>query len=50
MDRFTFVELMHSKRKEVTDFYLPDEENSYHTADFHIKTIGFTAASSNLLC
>lgn len=50
MDRFTFVELMHSKRKEITDFYHPDEEDSYHTAEFYIKTIDFTAASSSLLC
>lgn len=50
MDRFTFEELMHSKRKEIRDFHHPDEEDSYHTADFYNKTIDFTAASSNHLC
>lgn len=46
MDRFTSVELnMLSKRKERTDFHHPDKEDSYHTADFCIKAIDFTAAS-----
>lgn len=51
MDRFTSVELnMLSKRKEGTGFHHPGGEDSYHTAEFYIKTIDFTAASSNLLC
>lgn len=51
MDRSTSIELNTvSKRKKRTDFRDPDEEDSYHRADFCIMTIDFTAASSNFLC